>query len=140
MKHAERISLGLLVAAMAMGSVGCSLEARTPDMYRKATRDVLETRTSDIKACYDGLLKSDKNTSGSVVISFKVAPETGVIGNVKVSGGSAGTGLQDCVSNALSGLKIDPPDANEGIATFTYEFDVAPQKPAPKASGFKADS
>lgn len=104
----------------------CSFHARSPDEYRDATAALLETKTGDVKACYDKALATTPGLGGTVTVHFKVDRKTG-----KVSGVSAETGpgaapapLGDCVVNALSGLTLDPPDARTGDATFAYVFSV----------------
>lgn len=117
-----------LVALAAASTVGCSFAARSPDMYRDDVRAVLETKNMDIKACYDSVILADQNAVGNVTVRFDVMTETGQITNVMVDemNSTAPQGVKDCVTNAITGLAIDPPDANMGKATFVYEFQVAP--------------
>jgi hypothetical protein len=55
-----------------------------------------------------------------------VEKDTGVIKDVKLDkkASEANKHLRLCVINALSGLKIDPPDARDGHATFTWNFEA----------------
>lgn len=103
---------------------GCSFAARNETMYQRDTRELLQTRDGDIKACYDGALKTDGKAAGVVVVSFKVESETGHVVNAEVDSArsSAPTSLSDCVVAALEGLTLDPGDARDGDATFTWEF------------------
>lgn len=103
---------------------GCSFAARNETMYQKDTRELLETRNSEIKACYDGALKGDEKAAGVVVVRFTVQAETGhiVTPEVDTSRSSAPTTLSDCVVEALSGLTLEPGDARDGDATFSWEF------------------
>jgi hypothetical protein len=120
-----------LVALLA-SVTGCQFYARSPEEYRDATQKVLDTKAGDIKACYDTALKGKQDLQGKVTIHFTVEPETGVIDKVQVdpSGTTAPAELSTCVSTALNGLKLDPPDKREGVATFTYDFTSVP---APKS-------
>jgi hypothetical protein len=122
-----------LVALAAASTIGCSFAARSPDMYRDDVRAVLETKNADVKACYDAVITADPQAVGNVTVRFDVMTETGQITNVMVdeTNSTAPQGVKDCVTNAITGLAIDPPDANMGKATFVYEFQIAPQQTAP---------
>lgn len=119
----KTLCMGTLLL-LVVGS-GCSFHARDADSYRKATRALLESRSADIKTCYDSELKKDPKVSGVVVVKFKVAKETGAISGAKVDPAStAPASLGDCVVKAIDGLALDPPDEREGDATFQWEFQV----------------
>ena len=132
------VGLGAAVLAMA---AGCSFAARSPDMYRDDTQKVLDTRAPDIKACYDGILKSDPKAAGTVVVRFDVAQDTGQIAKVVLdeAGSSAPQPVRECVTTALQGLVLKPGDARLGKATFAWEFKgqpvAAPAAAAPAAGG-----
>jgi hypothetical protein len=118
----KAFGIGVLAWALA----GCSFHARDADSYRKATRELLETRNPDIKGCYDTELKKDDKVSGLVVVKFNVQKGTGKLINVKVDEGasSAPETLRQCVVQAIDGLALDPPDEREGDATFQWEFQI----------------
>ena len=117
-----------LLCLVAFSSVGCSFHARSAEDYRKDTRSLLESRNSDIKGCYDAALKADPKVSGVVVVKFKVEAETGNIVNPQSVAGrtSAPESLTQCVVNAINGLSLQPPDARDGDAEYTWEFEVNP--------------
>jgi hypothetical protein len=119
--------LVISVAAMA----ACAGTQRSPAMYRADTQKVLETRTEQIKRCYDGLLEKDAAVSGTVTVRFVVEKKTGTFTKATVEPGktNAGEPLVLCVLEAMRGLKLDPPDAHEGQAMFSY--DLAPPAPVP---------
>lgn len=135
-RHA--LALGL-VAACGLGTLGCKFAKRSPDKYRDDTAALLETRSAELKSCYDGVIRSDKGASGTVTVWFLVQKDTGKIMDAKVQDASAPQSVQDCVLNSLQGLQLDPPDADDGHATFTYEFEIAPQKTASTESGFQTN-
>lgn len=116
------IATGALLFAIAAS--GCSFHARDAESYRKVTREVLETRNGDIKSCYDKALQKDPKASGKVTVAFMVEKDTGAIKNVDAKSklSDAPANLQKCIVNALEGLKIDPPDARDGKATFTWRM------------------
>jgi hypothetical protein len=94
-----------------------------PEQYKADTRALLETRNGDIKACYDAALAQDQSLSGKVVVHFMVEAETGMVKEAAVLPEStAPESLSSCIVNAISGLTLDPPDVNDGDATFMWEF------------------
>jgi hypothetical protein len=104
---------------------GCSYNARDADSYRKETRALLETKSADIKSCYDAELVKDPKIAGTVVVKFTVEKETGKIANAALSKKSdAPESLGQCVVKAIDGLALNPPDARDGDATFSWEFAV----------------
>jgi len=110
-------------------------------MYAADTEKVLETKSADIKKCYDDALKTNQQLAGKVTVKFTVKTETGELSGVQLdpANTTAPDPLPACVTGALVGLKLTPPDDKEGLATFTWEFQVggagaapgAPPAPAP---------
>jgi hypothetical protein len=105
---------------------GCSFAARDANAYRDATRALLETKNDTIKGCYDEALKKNATVAGNVVVTFKVQPKTGQLSKVKIDKAqtTAPKSLARCVTHALEGLTLQPPDAREGNASFRWEFQV----------------
>lgn len=125
-------------ALMLLGlTAACSFHARSPDEYRDATQALLDTKSADIKTCYDAALKGKNDLSGTVTVHFTVEAETGKIGNVQADAAKtqAPEVLQQCVVKALDGLALNPPDANPGDGTFEYQFVVGPTPPAEAPKG-----
>jgi hypothetical protein len=122
-------SLSLItVFVLAAGAIGCSSQfvLRDMDTYRQDTRTLLSTKNGEIKACYDAQLKTDAKTSGAIVVNFNVEKETGKLINVQLDDmkSTAPDALKQCVLKAMDGLVLDPPDENDGIASFSWEFKV----------------
>lgn len=117
----------LLVLLIASVAAGCSFHARDENEYRKVTRELLETRSADVKTCYDAELKANPNASGTVIVTFTVQKETGQVTGAAMDevASSAPASLGQCIVNALNGLVLDPPDARDGNATFQWEFKLA---------------
>ena len=125
----------LSLAALSIGSLGCQFIARGPAKYEKDTTAVLQTANDAIKACYDEVLKSNKDAQGTVVARVVVREESGNLSasslreaNAQAASAATTTGtapwaVKECVADALKGLKLAPPDARMGIGTYTYEFD-----------------
>lgn len=118
----------ITLATLGFGAMGCQFIARSPEQYRDDTATLLATKSGDIKACYDGALRSNKSLQGNVKVKFLVEAESGVITNAAVdpAGTTAPQELTDCVMNSIQGLALDPADARDGDATFTWEFTVGP--------------
>src|SRR6478736_6099516 len=114
---------------------GCSFHARSPNEYRDATQALLDTKSAEIKTCYDDALKGKSDLAGTVTVKFTVEAETGALSNVSADAAKtqAPEVLTQCVVKSLEGLKLDPPDANPGDATFEYQFVVGPRPPPPRA-------
>ncbi|WP_146658232.1 AgmX/PglI C-terminal domain-containing protein [Enhygromyxa salina] len=116
------------VIAPLLLSVGCTFIARDPDSYREVTRELVETRGADLKDCYDVALRTDESVGGTVVVNFTVEKKTGKIMNpvVDEASSNAPDELSSCVISAIDGLQLDPPDAREGQATFSWKFEAKP--------------
>jgi hypothetical protein len=118
----------IITLLLATSFLGCSVQfaSRDADMYRKDTRALLATKNGVIKDCYDAQLKSDAKPNGKVVVNFVVQEETGQIINVALDTKktTAPEPLAKCVVDAISGLNLDPPDQEQGVASFEWEFSV----------------
>ena len=101
--------------------VACSGTSRGLEAYRSDTQKLLATRDTQLKQCYDDALKADAKLGGDVTVRFVVAKKTGLVTGATVTPATAGP-LGKCVLDAVNGLKLDPPDRNEGQATFVYAF------------------
>lgn len=131
----------LALLALTVGAVGCSVAARDANMYAQDTQKVLESRNAAIKTCYDQALKTDSKVAGAVTVKFTVKADTGDITDIKLD--SAGTTAPDvlsqCVLTSIQGLKLTPGDDKEGLATFTWNFQVGgPTGPSPAAAPAQA--
>lgn len=119
----DQIKIALIVLACS-AAVGCQFNARSAEDYQAETTKLLESKADQLKSCYDEVLKSDSAATGTVTVNFSVEPNTGAIINPAVDAkmSTAPEALQTCVITAMEGLKLDPPDAREGVASFTYDF------------------
>jgi hypothetical protein len=129
----------LAIAATAAFVSGCSFAARSPEMYRDDTKAVLDTKSNDIRACYDGVLKATPGVAGKVTVKFEVETEQGKIVNVAVDkpNTTAPDAVAECVTKSINGLGITPPDKRVGQATFVWDFSAPGPgvfaSPAPKS-------
>jgi len=127
------ILLSLTLAALA----GCSVAARSPEMYRDDTGKVLATKSDDIRACYDGVLKGTPGAAGKVTVKFDVPKDgeqnAGKISNVQVdaAGTTAPAPVADCVTKTITGAgPLAPPDQRLGQGSWAWDFNA----PAPPKS------
>jgi hypothetical protein len=117
------------IVAPLLLAAGCSFHARDADTYRQVTRELVDTRSPEIKDCYDVALQTNETVSGAVVVNFVVEKKTGKIMNPVVDPSTtAPAELAKCVVDAVDGLQLDPADAREGQATFTWRFEVGAPK------------
>jgi hypothetical protein len=123
-----KTSIKLALLALVASSIGCSFYARSPEDYRDETQKLLDTKAADIKACYDTALMGQQDLQGKVTVAFTVEAETGMLKDVKVdpAGTTAPAELQTCVTNAVSGLALAPPDKRDGQAIWIYDFTAQP--------------
>ncbi len=115
----------LAVACVLFGSAaGCTGTARGLEAYRTDTASLLASRSAPLQSCYDDALKADANAAGTVTVQFVVQKKTGDIANTTIDAAktTAPKPVGDCVLKTMTGMKLDPPDRNEGRATFVYEF------------------
>lgn len=130
----KKTSISFVLVAVATLAAGCSFNARSPEDYAKETQKILETKSLDIKKCYDDALKTNQKLTGKVTVKFTVAAETGELTSVTVdpANTTAQEPLPGCVTSALAGLKLAPPDARDGLATYSWDFQAS-AAPAPVA-------
>lgn len=113
-----------LLSLVAFGA-GCSFIARDTETYKKDNRALVETKTDEIRACYDSALAQDPTLSGEVVASWTVEKKTGKLTNITVltDKSTAPEGLQNCVMASLEGLTFAKPDQRDGqVQSFTWSF------------------
>ncbi len=117
-----------LVAIGMIGMAACSATKRSQAVYRQDTQAVLETRRDRITTCYDKALETDPKITGLVTVRFIVEKKTGTFRSATVdpTKSNATEALVVCVLEAVKGLALNPPDTNEGQATFVYEFKPGP--------------
>jgi hypothetical protein len=126
-RNASLVSgLVMALAACAAFTSGCSFAARSSQMYSADTLKVLETKSPQLKVCYDDALKTDPSMKGMVYVRFSVEKETGKFKDPKLDPSKTTTPpvLSDCVMKSLEGLVLAPGDAREGDATFSWQFGV----------------
>jgi hypothetical protein len=120
----ETLRASLVLSLMgSLAACSVSFHARSPEDYKLATRALLESRQSDFKQCYEGVLAATPDAAGSVAVQFVVEEKTGKIVTVSsLPESTAPEPLKQCVVNGLNGLALDPPDQRKGMATMTFDF------------------
>ncbi|MEZ4221207.1 MAG: AgmX/PglI C-terminal domain-containing protein [Polyangiaceae bacterium] len=131
----KKILMPLSLVMIAAATSACSFAARSPEMYRDDTAALLETKSAEIKSCYDQKLQANQSAAGTVRVQFMVQKDTGQIVDPQVdaAGTTAPAEVSSCVVTAINGLTLTPPDQNDGQATFTWEFVVEAAPPAAPA-------
>lgn len=123
-----RLMLGRVVfLGAAIATVGCGHFARPVDEYRTDTRSALQKAVRPITACYAAALAANPSAAGTVTARFAVEHDTGRIAGAHIVPGktTAPDVVGACVLAGLEGLTLDPPDALDGDATFTWVFERA---------------
>jgi hypothetical protein len=127
----------LLIPLALAALAGCSVAARSPEMYRDDTGKVLATKNDEIRACYDGVLKGTPGVGGKVTVKFDVPKDgeqnAGKIANVAVdpAGTTAPPAVADCVTKTITGAgPLAPPDQRLGQGSWAWDFNA----PAPPKS------
>jgi len=123
----------LLISASLLAIAGCSFAARSPEMYRDETTKALEPKNNDIRACYNGVLKSTPGAAGKVTVKFDVAEDgaegAGKVTNVTVdkANTTAPDAVAECVTKNIAGAgPLNPADKRKGQASYVYEFSAPP--------------
>jgi hypothetical protein len=123
MTTSASIARMVLVACIVAAGCGHGMN-RDQAAYRDATREVIAARSGQIKSCYDAVLAQQPALAGRVVVSFKVAAETGQVFDPAIdkAGTTAPPDLSQCVLRAMDGVALNPPDKKEAQATFSWNF------------------
>jgi hypothetical protein len=136
----QRPTLLLSSVLLSALAVGCGGNARTPEQWTEDTYKLLETKSPDVQSCYNEELKKNPLLEGKVTVDFIIHNRTGQFGKVRVDANksTAADPVRKCVLKAVEDLKLGPPDANTGKATFTWEFKrEIVKEPAPAPAGDK---
>lgn len=114
----------LLTLSLLTSALGCSFMARDTPTYETDTSALLDTRADALQACYDKQLGFNPQLAGKLTVTFTVEKKTGKLTQLAWDKNktSVSEGLATCVVSALEGLKLDPVDQRDGVATFTYTF------------------
>ena len=133
--HSFHSIVATLVLAASAVIPGCTCMARDAETYRADTRNLLETRSGQIKSCYDAALTADPKLDGQVTVKFKVEKKTGKILDPAIDAErtKAPEALSQCIIKAVDGLTLDPVDQRDGLATFSWTFKANAQQPAAEA-------
>ncbi len=117
-----KTTLLIIGAVSLVATVGCA--HRDEKMWNDDVSKVFQSKQGDMQSCYDNVLKTDPKAAGSVAVAFEVETEGGKIQNVVVEKGSstAPEPVQQCVTNALQGLVVSPPDNRLGQGKWTFQF------------------
>lgn len=118
-------TLSLLFSALIF-SAGCGA-ARSPELYRDDTKKLLDGQSGALKACYDGVLKSDQKAAGKVAVTFAFEKKTGKLIDAKINPANttAPDAVRKCVLTSLDGIVLEPGDKRRGEATWSWDFSAS---------------
>ena len=118
--------VNLMLISVALAGLGCSGLARDTASYERDTSALLDTRSTEVRACYDAELARNPSLVGKLTVQFTVEKETGKVIALEWdrNRSSVTDTLATCVVSALYGLELDEGDRRDGVATFTYAFRV----------------
>jgi hypothetical protein len=110
--------------AASLSSSACSFIARDTPTYERDTSSLLDTRASQLQACYDDELKRNPAMAGKLTVTFTVEKKSGKLMQLgwDKNQTTVSETLATCVVTALDGLELAEPDQRDGIATFSYTF------------------
>jgi len=84
----------------------------------------MNTANEPISKCYADALEQDPQLSGRMLLSFKVAADTGQFEGVAVSRDNLrNEGLKACVLTAVSALKLEKPQKTAVSTEYPIEFE-----------------
>ena len=129
----------LVLPIIATTLLACGGFTRTPEQWTEDTYKLLESKSGDVTTCYNEALKKNPLLEGKVTVDFIVHNKTGQVAKVRVDANktTAADPARKCVVKAVEDLKLGPPDANTGKATFTWEFKREIVKEAAPVEGDK---
>lgn len=113
-----------LTLAAALSLVGCGGDARSPADWEQDTQKMLEGSNEAIKSCYNAELQKNRKLNGTVTVTFTIVRGNGHVKKPRVDQArtTGGDALKKCVIDNIQDLKLSPPDANHGEATYTWIF------------------
>jgi hypothetical protein len=125
----NRFTLATLATTLITASSLSGCAARGSQMYHDDTSKMFDLKKTDMKTCYDGVLKTDAAAQGNVAIKFSWEKSTGKIQNIAVdaAGTTAPAPVQQCVTKSLEGMILNPADAREGQGSWVFEFKIPPK-------------
>ncbi len=129
----RRFTSATLILGLA-APTGCIKWMRDPEYYGEQLSELIEAREDKFKACYDRYLAEvDETAKGTLVARFVVEADTGRLTEIAVVAEQTTVpeGLAACVTDELSSLKLEPADAKDGHASYTWEFAPGSRKRPP---------
>lgn len=116
--------LTIVASTLGLASSACSFIARDTPTYERDTSALLDTRSSQLQACYDQELARNPDMAGKLTVTFTVEKQSGKVTQLAWDKDrtTVSESLATCVITALDGLALAEPDQRDGVATFSYTF------------------
>lgn len=87
----------------------------------RAAQQVLATRATEVRRCYEQALARDATLQGELTVRLRVEPD-GRVSQTALSGDDALRGAGRCMEQALRGLVFPAPTGGAATVTVPYVF------------------
>ena len=117
MNSSLAIWLGIALCAAGCGGTGLGADTRA-DITARMT-----SAQPPLAACYHAGLKSNRKLTGTMVVAFAAAPDTGQFTDIQVTRDELGDpGIRQCVIDELGKLKLAKPQATRLSISYPIHF------------------
>ena len=121
MNSSLAISLGAAIGA-ALCAAGCGGAGLGADVRSDITARMTSAQ-QPLAACYQTGLKANRRLTGTMVLAFAAAPDTGQFQDISVARDDLGdTGVRTCVIDAVGKLKLAQPQATRLSISYPIHF------------------
>ena len=117
----------LILAAIAASSLAACAKTGMSASVRTDITTQMQSAAPSISDCYKAALRENRKLAGLMVVEFVAAASSGAFQSVQiVRDDLQSPALQQCVVEAVSGLKLAQPQKTNVAAT--YPLDFAPNR------------
>jgi hypothetical protein len=110
-------ALSAALLAPGCGGTGLGADTRADITARMASAE------PPIVACYHAGLKANRKLTGTMVVAFAAAPDTGLFTDIRVTRDDLGDpGVRQCVIDAVGKLKLAKPQATRLSISYPIHF------------------
>lgn len=115
-----------LAAAIALVAGACG-GSGVGKGVRMDIQNQMESAREPMAQCYADALKGDEGVTGTMTLSFTIAPKTGQFTNVQARRSNVNNQeMEQCVINSVSNLKLQTPQkAKVAVDTYPVRFTPA---------------
>jgi hypothetical protein len=121
MNSSLAIALGAVLCAAGCGGTGLGASTRADITAR------MSSAQQPLAACYHAGLKANRKLTGTLVVAFAAAPDSGQFTDIQVTQDDLGDpGIRKCVIDELGKLKLAKPQATR--LSISYPIHFAPNQ------------